>query len=138
MPVVWGTVRHAGIVSLHHIALGAADVDRVSRFYRDVLRLSEIKRWETEDGRLRSVWLSLGDGVLMIERTDAPSRAVDGIGRGPFLLAVSWPDGLDAARRWLAAHEVPVENATEFTVYARDPEGNRIALSVYPLDRRTD
>lgn len=133
MPFVRQSLRHAGAVSLHHVALGAVDVAVVAEFYRDVLRLAEVRRWTTDDGELRSAWLRLGAGVLMVERAEE-RRSVDSIAGGPFLLAVGWPEGLDDARRWLGAHAVPIEDATEFTLYARDPEGNRVALSVYPLD----
>lgn len=121
---------------LHHIALGARDVERVAAFYRDQLGLREVNRHHEPGGQLRSIWLDLGGPVLMIERTDAPSRRVKGVGAGPFLLALA-----AEAEEWatlegsLAASGVLVDSRTKFTTYVRDPEGNRVAISSYPLQR---
>ena len=117
---------------LHHVALGAADVDRVAIFYRDVLGLPELRRQHDADG-LRSVWLDLGDATLMVERSRESARPVDAIGRGPFLIALRMAaadrTGLEAR---LEAAGAAIESRTEFTSYARDPEGNRVAVSCFP------
>ncbi len=118
---------------LHHLALGARDVARVAEFYRDVLGLSELKRHHEADGSLRSVWLSLGHAVLMVEARTSQPRPSNGDHPGIFLLAVSVdgdPAGVEAR---LHAAGVPIESRTEHTAYARDPEGNRVAVSSYPL-----
>lgn len=118
---------------LHHLALGARDVRRVSAFYRDVLGLRELAEHRDDAGELRSVWLDLDGAWLMIERTAAPARRVDGVGAGPFLLAVRVaPDQREALERRLASAGAPIEARTEFSAYARDPEGNRVAISHYP------
>jgi catechol 2,3-dioxygenase-like lactoylglutathione lyase family enzyme len=123
---------------LHHVALGARDVDGVAAFYRDVFELPEVARHRTTDGALRSVWLELGGGaVLMVERTEAELRSVEGVGSGPFLLAFRIRE--DERSLWeqrLAGASAPVENRTEKTSYARDPEGNRVAVSFYSLPTR--
>ncbi|MCC6215191.1 MAG: VOC family protein [Polyangiaceae bacterium] len=123
---------------LHHVALGAQDPERVAAFYRDVLGLVEVRRSLLEDSRVRSVWLDLGGAVLMVERTEAGPRRVDGIGAGPFLLAVTAVGDVVAHARRLEEAGVVIEGRTEHTCYARDPEGNRVAVSSYPLrdDRR--
>ena len=121
---------------LHHVALGARDVERVAAFYRDLLGLPEIARHAEPDGALRSVWLDLGGPVLMIERTMEPPQSVAGTGAGPFLLALAFtPAGCEACERALAAVGVPVESRTEHTRYFRDPEGNRIAVSLIPTSQ---
>jgi catechol 2,3-dioxygenase-like lactoylglutathione lyase family enzyme len=126
------SARTAG--RLHHLALGARDVERVAAFYRDLVGLREAARHHEPDGRLRSVWLDLGGPVLMIERSGEPQRPVSRVGAGPFLLAIGAdPAGRDALERRLTAAGVPVEYRTEHTVYFRDPEGNRVAISSYPL-----
>src|SRR6188768_353369 len=129
-------VRDAPTVSvLHHLALGTRDVARLARFYIGVLELREVTRHLHADGSLRSVWLDLGGSLLMIEATDQPPRTVTGIGAGPFLIAVAVlaeeRSGFEA--RLERAGSV-VESRSEFTSYARDPDGNRIALSAYPLN----
>jgi uncharacterized glyoxalase superfamily protein PhnB len=104
-------------------------------FYRDVFVLPEVARHFTSEGALRSVWLELGGGaVLMIERTDAEPQAVEGIGSGPFLLAFRireddralWEERLERAG-------ASIESRTEKSSYARDPDGNRVAVSFYSL-----
>lgn len=121
-------------MKLHHLAIGARDPEAVAAFYRDVLGLAEVKR-HVDDGALRSVWLRVGDAVVMVERIGADTPHVQVQMRpGLFLLALA----IDAAERpaWRARLEAagyPVEDATDFTDYTRDPEGNRVALSFYPL-----
>lgn len=120
--------------TLHHIALGARDVARVAAFYRDLLGLREVGRHFEPGGPLRSIWLDLGGPVLMIERTAEPAPRVEGVGAGPFLLALAAaPAERAALERSFAAQGVLVDSRTEFTTYFRDPEGNRVALSSYPL-----
>jgi len=121
-------------VRLHHIALGACDLETVAAFYRDLLGLREVARHHEPGGRLRSVWLDLGGPVLMIEATAEPPRPVRGVGAGPFLLALAHhPPERDMLVRSLARSGFPVESRTGHTIYLRDPEGNRVAVSSYPL-----
>lgn len=119
---------------LHHLALGTQDVARLALFYRDVLGLPELTRHHHADGSLRSVWLDLGGSALMIEPTRDPPRAVHGVGAGLFLLAltVSLEERASVEERWAAAGVV-IESRSEWTSYTRDPDGNRLALSCYPL-----
>jgi len=116
------------------LALGTKDVERLAHFYIDVLELREVTRHLHADGSLRSVWLDLGGSLLMIEPTNEPPRMVVGVGAGPFLiaLAVSTKERAAFEGRLEAAGSV-IEARSEFTSYARDPDGNRIALSAYPL-----
>lgn len=129
MPAVSGSRRR-----LHHLALGARDVARVAGFYRDVLGLEERARHDDDAGRLRSIWLALGDDtVLMVERTEQPLRRVDGVGAGPFLLALACtPTEREALESALERAGSFIESRTAYTSYARDPEGNRVAISHYP------
>lgn len=119
--------------ALHHLALGARDVEVVASFYREVLGLPEVTRHFTGSGALRSIWLALGDSLLMIERTEHPPIRVEGIGAGPFLLAlrcsVEERMSLETA---LEQRGAAIEHRSDFTSYVRDPEGNRIAISHFP------
>lgn len=123
------------VTALHHLALGTQDVARLARFYCDVLGLLELERHLHADGSLRSVWLDLGGPVLMLEATQEAPRWVTGVGSGPFLIALSVEPALRAAfeARLLAAG-CDVESRTRWTSYARDPDGNRIALSSYTFE----
>ena len=117
---------------LHHIALGARDVEAVADFYREVFEMEERARHD-DAGRLRSIWLGAGDVVLMIERTDASGERVDGVGAGPFLLAFDVEPGERAElEERLEAAAAPIEERTPHSSYARDPEGNRVAISHHP------
>jgi catechol 2,3-dioxygenase-like lactoylglutathione lyase family enzyme len=120
---------------LHHIALGTADVSRLTHFYCDVLELPERTRHYSESGALRSVWLELGDALLMIEHSTDVRPAVNGVGAGWFLVALQVSDsGRALLEQRLLAHGSALESRTQWTSYARDPDGNRIAFSCYPLE----
>ena len=122
---------------LHHLALGARDVVGLAAFYRDVLGMKEVARHDEPNGEsLRSVWLELGGGaVLMIEKTDQPQpQAIDGHGAGLFLLALHCDaESLETRCNELRERDFQQERATDFSRYFRDPEGNRFALSCYEL-----
>lgn len=119
--------------ALHHLALGARDVERVAEFYRQVFGLPELARHHTGSGALRSIWLACGETLLMVEHTEQPARPVQGVGAGPFLLAFSVMPGERAElERELERRGAPVEQRTDHSSYARDPEGNRVAISHYP------
>jgi glyoxylase I family protein len=128
------------MVQLHHVALGAEDVRLVADFYARAFELTYAREHFYDDGRLRSIWLRTGDSLLMIEHTpseatEATARSVTGIGRGAFLLAfsISKTEEQTAVERLISLGSV-IESRTEHSVYARDPEGNRIAISHYPID----
>lgn len=70
----------------------------------------------------------------MIEPTTEPPRKVSGVGAGPFLIALAVPPEQRAAiEAKLSRAGCEIESRTEWTSYARDLDGNRIALSAYPL-----
>jgi catechol 2,3-dioxygenase-like lactoylglutathione lyase family enzyme len=124
--------------ALHHVAIQCADLRRCEAFYREVLGLPELRRWPRPEGGDRSVWLSLGEGgFLALERADearAPLPWRDGR-PGLHLLALRIGAGERAA--WearFAAAGVEVVHRTRWSIYVRDPEGNRIGLSHHPED----
>ena len=126
------------VQGFHHVAIQARDVERVTAFYRDLLGLPELTRHYRPDGSLRSIWVGVpGGGFLAIE-------AVSGIPEessfrherpGLLLLALRIPRTARAgAVEAFARAGVPLEHETRWTVYVRDPEGNRVALSHHPED----
>lgn len=122
------------MITLHHVALGARDVERVAAFYRDVLGLPEVKRHFHANGSLRSIWLDLGGPVLMVEATEGHRPVKEGVDAGWFLLALrTTAEQQTRLEQALQRAGAAVESRTEFTSYARDPEGNRVAISRYPL-----
>ncbi|HEX5658413.1 MAG TPA: VOC family protein [Polyangiales bacterium] len=107
---------------IHHLALRTHDVDRLVAFYREWFGLHEVR-----DSRPRSVWLGLGEGVLMIELANEsePSIAAGSLELLAFRVTVEQRQALRA--------RVVLEAETEHTLYFRDPDGRRVAVSSYPL-----
>jgi glyoxylase I family protein len=122
-------------LAFHHVALQVHDLEACERFYREVLGLEVLRRWPREGGGDRSVWLAVGEGFLALERAvHAPVARVwrDGL-PGLHLAALRIPARERAA--WEARFRemgVPVVHRTRWTLYVRDPEGNRLGLSHYP------
>jgi glyoxylase I family protein len=130
------------ILGFHHVAVQARDLAAAERFYADVLGLEVLRRWPEEDGSPRAVWLDTGDGrFLALEKASAEAVPV-GFG-APFrqghagwhlvalrIAAVEREEWLER----LAAAGVEVEFTSRWTLYIRDPDGNRVGLSHHPDD----
>jgi len=128
-----GVEPGSAALRLHHLALGTPDVEELAQFYRELFGLVENTRLLDAQGRLRSIWLDLGGALLMIERTDRPPRRVDGIGRGPFLIAFRvGRSERERLERELERRGHTIESRTTFSSYSRDPDGNRLAISHHP------
>lgn len=106
---------------IHHVALRTADLPRLERFYCGVLGLAVLRR---DDAR-GSVWLEAGGAVLMLERAEPGEPAVPEGSKELVAFAV------DDKEPWRA--RVAVEAETAHTLYFRDPDGRRVAVSSYVL-----
>ena len=122
----------------HHLAIQVKNLAKAERFYVDILGLKVTKRWPSEDGKSeRSVWLSVGAGeeFLALEACDAdrpPTPFRDPHG-GLHLLALRIDvKDREAWERKLASKNVEIVHRTRWTLYVRDPEGNRLGLSHFP------
>jgi catechol 2,3-dioxygenase-like lactoylglutathione lyase family enzyme len=113
-------------VSLHHLALRVADPVRSARFYTAALGLAVVAEHAGEDGAARSVWLALGDAVLMLERA---IKLEGGEGSGHVLVVGA--DDLAAAEARLRDAGATVLERTAATLYFRDPDGHRVGVSVF-------
>ncbi len=116
-----------GAMRVHHLAIQVHDLERARDFYSRVLGLAELGR--PRDG---AFWLDCGGTVLMLERVSAvPLEDAFRTERtGLHLLALAI--GADEREAWevrLRAHGVDVVERTAYTLYVRDPEGNRVGLS---------
>lgn len=128
----------------HHLALQAHDTEALAAFYRDVLGLTEQAVHRREDGSVRAVWLSLGEGFLAVEAVEGQplgagpggaDRAFKNDRPGYHLLSLRISrDDRAAILAELARAGVAVEHQSRWTVYFRDPEGNRVGLSHHPVD----
>lgn len=119
---------------LHHLAIKVRDLAAAERFYCEVLGLSVQRRWPSDDGRERSLWLDLGAGAfLALERATLARAPLGEDDSGLHMVALqierherqAWIERLTAAG-------APPYRQTDFTIYVRDPEGNRIGLSHWP------
>ena len=121
---------------IHHVAIKVADLPRAEAFYARVLGLPVLRRWPAPDGKgERSLWLDLGQGAfLAIERAEqgGAMKAEDAPGIHLFALAILADEREDWAKR-LARAGHPVVLCTDYTLYVRDPEGNRVGLSHWPI-----
>ena len=129
---------------IHHVALRVADPERALHFYSGVLGLDEARRFE-EGGRVRSIWLSVGDAVLMLEReikgssgaarrgSSGAARKGEGAQAGSGHVLVFAVSDLAAWESRLAAAGVAIADRTAATLYVVDPDGHRVGLSVFPL-----
>jgi catechol 2,3-dioxygenase-like lactoylglutathione lyase family enzyme len=106
---------------IHHVALRTADLARLERFYAGALGLRVVRR---DDAR-GTVWLDAAGAVLMLERA-APGEPSIPAGTKD-LIAFE----VDDKEAWRA--RVTVEAETAHTLYFRDPDGRRVAVSTYPL-----
>ncbi|MCC6807814.1 MAG: VOC family protein [Deltaproteobacteria bacterium] len=124
---------------LHHLAIATSDPERLAAFYTGVLGLERDVTHRHPDGRVRSVWVKLEPGVLMIEETAEPAaapRAFASKAPGLHLLALAIaPAERDQLLSKLRAQGVAIEHETAFTFYFRDPDGNRLGFSHYPAER---
>ena len=111
---------------VHHLALRVADPERAAAFYRGLLGLEELRRFE-EAGGLRSVWLKAGDAVLMLERALRGPGAAAG---SAHVLAFA-VDDLQGWESRLAGAGIAVADRTLHTLYINDPDGHRVGLTVY-------
>lgn len=115
---------------IHHLAIRVRDVPMVAAFYRDVLQLAVI-----DPPRSGVAWFRLGESILMIEPAAPDAVDKDALrettGLHLFALSIAPTERATWERR-LRDHNIPIESRSDYTLYIRDPEGNRIGLSHYP------
>ena len=113
---------------IHHLALRVADIERSAAFYADLLGLPVLRR-NLEGTRPRSLWLGVGEAVLMLELRLCGDGPTSGSGH---VLALAIDD-LPAWEARLHEAGIPVDARTQDTLYVRDPDGHRVGLSRHPL-----
>jgi catechol 2,3-dioxygenase-like lactoylglutathione lyase family enzyme len=111
-------------VRIHHLAIRVRDLEASRAFYSGILGLPEMK-----PGDSRSLWLRAGDSILMLERSLRGKGAEEGSGHVLALAA----DDLEIWEEKLAAAGIPIDDRTPYTLFVRDPDGHRVALSIYEL-----
>lgn len=112
--------------AIHHLALRTGNVENLARHYEGVCKLP---RLEVQEGG--AVWLAAAGVVLMVEQSD-PGEAGPNAGSKDLLaFQLGSGDTLEKANARLAKEGIALESRTEFTLYFRDPDGRRNALSAY-------
>jgi catechol 2,3-dioxygenase-like lactoylglutathione lyase family enzyme len=108
-------------VRIHHVALRTNDVSRLERFYAGVLGFAQLRR---DDAR-GTVWLDAGGTVIMLEPASPGEPSVP---TGTMDLVAFAVDDKESWRQ-----RVSIEAETPHTLYFRDPDGRRVAVSDYPF-----
>jgi catechol 2,3-dioxygenase-like lactoylglutathione lyase family enzyme len=120
---------------IHHVAIQVRDLAAMEAFYGGVLGLGVLRRWQGEDGE-RSIWFDLGGAFLAIERVAGAPRPREGFytdDLGIHLVALAIQRGdRDSWEAHLTAAGHEIVHHTDYTLYVRDPEGNRVGLSHWP------
>jgi glyoxylase I family protein len=118
---------------VHHLATLVRDLEASERFYAGVLGLAVRTRHVDTEGHPRSVWLEIGHGAfLALERTDGVAVREDSTPGWHCVALGIAREERESWRERLAEAGHPVERETDFTLYARDPDGAIVALSHYP------
>jgi catechol 2,3-dioxygenase-like lactoylglutathione lyase family enzyme len=117
-------------VRIHHLALRTRNLERLERFYVDVLGLKVAKH----DGA-RSVWLDADGTFLMLERATAEEPEVPQGSRELIALAIPLKKRAEYKER-LEWHGITIEDETVYTLYFRDPDRRRIGLCHYPFEAK--
>ena len=118
-------------MGVHHVVLRSPDPAGLAAFYAAAFDLPELRRRDDEQG-LYSVWLDLGEGViLMVERGERPPRGGSGQGWDGLFLRAEPGTGPGWEQRW-AELDLAVVGRTAATLYVLDPDGNRAGVSSFP------
>lgn len=108
--------------TIHHIALGTESVSEMANFYSKIPGLQKEREFLYEgEERLRSVWILAGSTRIMIE--DGKKQASR---------ALVFP--LKRESKWREFLEIQeLLDGTQFTLYFKDTDGNRLGVSNYPV-----
>ncbi len=132
--------RRMQLTGLHHVTLVSGDLERTTRFYRDVLGLTLLREAANDDDPgARHFWFGDAAGtpgtlVSFLEYAQMPEGSV---GRGSthhVAFSVGSAAEQDAWREWLSSKGVASSEALERgglrSLYFRDPDGHVLEIAV--------
>lgn len=122
---------------IHHIAIGTENPEELARFYRAIFGYEVILPPGEDRG---SVWLRTGSGTILmfekahrIDERDPEAFHIKQCGYHLIAFQIEKSE-TDEWLQKLKNLEISVEERSQYSIYFRDPEGNRIALSSYKPD----
>lgn len=119
------------INAIHHIAIKCQDLLTMRNFYHEFLGLPLIRE------NTNSIWLDLGQNILMLEKTDL-NRLQDtqqSPAQTPGLAVIAFHISVEEKALWLERlkkSQIQISHQSEFSIYFLDPEKNPLALSHFP------
>ncbi len=125
-------------MQVHHVAIQVNDLEGAVRWYRELFELSVLREWMDDDGRLRAVWLKLqdqGGAFLALERCAGKGTRSGWWHADPGIHVLSLRITAEERERWekrFAERGIEVDHRSKWTLFVRDPEGNRLGLSHHP------
>jgi glyoxylase I family protein len=117
----------------HHLALFGHDIEILATFYGEVFGLNRVATHTRPDGQLRSIWMAWETGpvpFIALEQEAVSHRAND-TGLSVLMLNLARAER-SAFKAHLQTMHISVERETPYSMYFRDPEGNRVGVSHYP------
>jgi glyoxylase I family protein len=131
--------RRMKLTGLHHVTLIAADLDRTTAFYRDLLGLALVVRGTSDDDPdARHFWFGDPDGSpgTLLSFLEYPGMAPGTVGVGSthhIALAVESAEEQLAWRDHLRQHGVACTDVFDRgpfrSVYLRDPDGHILEIA---------
>lgn len=110
---------------LHHIAIATDQIEIMSQYYLKLPMIQWKENKFTQDGELRSVWLtSHSDTIIMLEKF--PYK------KAPEALIFSCLNPETSLPYNLSVFQNQFIKKTDYTFYLLDPDGNTIGFSSYP------
>lgn len=135
-------------MKLHHLAIQVHDLEGAVRWYSELFGWPVLREWPAEAGGLRAVWLALSPVQAPSGLSDDSACAFVALERcerapqpdlwrhpNPGLHVLALRIAASERATWvarLAARGVSLDHSSAWSIYFRDPEGNRLALSHHP------
>lgn len=115
--------------SLNHIAIKVKSMGPCLEFYHSILGLKILKENRRTDNSIRSIWLGIGEIILMLEKEEMLYPQIGNTQGFAFIALTIKKEESSAWKKKLELSGIVLEKETEYTMYFRDPEGNQVGLS---------